>query len=261
MGFLDRLKSKKEKRQSVIASDSKPAASSAGAAGTSSTKPAATESKGATTETKAATATQKVKGTGKAAGWLKEYEVRRTIYKLNKELPISEDKVTEIVKKVVADTPSAFNSQPVRAVILFGAKHEELWGRIAHDALKAVVPEEAWETTAGKITGFKAGYGTVLFFEDQDSITGMQEAFPAYADNFPIWAAHSTGAASINTWAALALENVGGNLQHYHPLIDEQVYATFKANPKWKLTGQLVFGGIVEPAGPKDTKSDTVIVG
>ena len=33
----------------------------------------------------------------------------------------------------------------------------------------------------------KAGYGTVLFFEDEAIVKSLQEKFAAYAENFPIW--------------------------------------------------------------------------
>ena len=56
------------------------------------------------------------------------------------------------------------------------------------DALKKIVPAEAFVKTEEKIDhSFACGYGTVLFFEDQKVVKGLQEAFPAYQENFPGW--------------------------------------------------------------------------
>lgn len=45
---------------------------------------------------------------------------RRTIYHLGNQLPISEDRVATIIKEAVKESPSAFNSQTSRVVVLFG---------------------------------------------------------------------------------------------------------------------------------------------
>ena len=34
---------------------------------------------------------------------------------------------------------------------------------------------------------FAAGYGTVLFFEDTNVVRDLQQKFPGYAGNFPVW--------------------------------------------------------------------------
>ncbi|MCV5410491.1 nitroreductase, partial [Escherichia coli] len=70
---------------------------------------------------------------------------------------------------------------------------------------------------------FRAGFGTVLFFEDTDVIKDLQQKFALYADNFPIWSEHATGIAQFAVWTTLAQEKVGASLQHYNPLIDEAV--------------------------------------
>ena len=46
--------------------------------------------------------------------------------------------------------------------------------------------EVAFAKTEEKIdNSFACGYGTVLFFEDQTVVKGLQEAFPSYQENFP----------------------------------------------------------------------------
>lgn len=53
------------------------------------------------------------------------------------------------------------------------------------------------------------------------------------------------------TWTALETEGLGANLQHYNPLIDEKVAATWDVPADWKLHAQLVFGSKAAPAGEK----------
>ncbi|KAI1104265.1 Nitroreductase [Jackrogersella minutella] len=176
---------------------------------------------------------------------------RRTYYALNKELPISTERVQEIVKESVLQVPSSFNSQSNRVLVLFGAEHDKLW-TIASDILKAIVPADSWEHTATRMNMFKAAAGTVLFFEDQNVVNSMQEKFALYADKFPVWAEQSDAMNQFVIWTALTAEGVGANLQHYNPLIDTKVASEWGVPESWKLNAQLVFGGRTGDAGPKE---------
>lgn len=124
------------------------------------------------------------------------------------------------------------------------------------------VPSDRFELTEQKLKAFQAGYGTVLFFEDRDAIKNLEERFPLYSPNFKFWSAHSSGAAQIILWTALAQEGVGANLQHYSPLIDLAVSRQWKLPENWNLTAQLVFGTRLGDASLKDTlpNADTVKV-
>jgi predicted oxidoreductase (fatty acid repression mutant protein) len=115
---------------------------------------------------------------------------RRTFYPLNKDLTITPARIQELVAEALQHVPSSFNSQSNRVVVLFGAEHDKFWD-ITRDILKAIVPAEAWEATGGKMAMFKAGAGTVLFFEDQTVVEGMQERFAAYADRYVLSLLHS----------------------------------------------------------------------
>lgn len=181
-------------------------------------------------------------------------ETRRTIYGLNKDLPVSKDKIEEIVQHAVLHTPSAFNSQSARLVILFGEEHNKLW-QITEDVLSNIVnDDDKFKSTKEKIDGFKAGAGTVLFFEDQSVVKNLQQQFAQYADKFPQWSDHSSGMHQYVVWTALASVNVGANLQHYNPVIDKKVASTWNVDPNWSLVAQMVFGGIEAPAGDKEFK-------
>jgi len=177
-------------------------------------------------------------------------ETRRSVYALNKNLPLPAGEVAAIIEHAVKHTPSSFNSQSTRVVVLFGAEHEKLW-RFAEDALRAVVPAEQFEPTAQKLAMFKAAAGSVLFFEDQDVVKGLQAQFPLYADNFPVWAEHSNAMHQYAVWTTLAAAGIGANLQHYNPLIDAAVAREWNIPASWTLRAELVFGGIAAAAGEK----------
>ncbi|SUA35937.1 putative oxidoreductase [Neisseria zoodegmatis] len=177
-------------------------------------------------------------------------ETRRSVYALNKNLPLPAAEVAEMVKHAVLHTPSSFNSQSTRVVVLFGAEHEKLW-QFAEDALRAIVPAEKFEPTQQKLDMFKAAAGSVLFFEDQNVVKGLQERFPSYADNFPIWAEHADAMHQYAVWTTLAAAGIGANLQHYNPLIDNAVAQEWSVPANWTLRAQMVFGGIDAPAGEK----------
>ena len=175
---------------------------------------------------------------------------RRSIYALNKNLPAGVE-LEKILERVVLATPSAFNSQSTRLVLLQGAHHDRLW-QIAEEALKKIVPAENFAATAQRLAGFKAGAGTVLFFKDETVIRGLQEQLPTYAANFPVWAEHANAMHQLALWEALAAVDIGANLQHYNPLIDEEVRKQWQLPAIWTLKAQMVFGGIASPAGAKE---------
>ncbi|MFW2103451.1 nitroreductase family protein [Acinetobacter guillouiae] len=182
--------------------------------------------------------------------FLNQIKQRRTIYAIGRDLSLDQTKNEEIIKDAIKHSPSSFNSQSSRAVILFGDSHVKFW-TIVLETLRKIVPAEAFEGTSGKINSFIAGAGSVLFYEDLSVIKALQEQFPLYADNFPVWSEHSTGIAQFATWTALAEAGIGASLQHYNPIVDEEVAATFDVPADWKLRAQLVFGSIEAPAGEK----------
>ncbi|UNW07913.1 MULTISPECIES: nitroreductase family protein [unclassified Acinetobacter] len=187
--------------------------------------------------------------------FLDHIKKRRSIYAIGKNVSLDQAEIENIIKEAVKHSPSSFNSQSSRVVILFGQSHDTFW-HIVRETLRDLVSADAFEATNSKIDGFAAGYGTALFYEDQNVIKGMQEKFALYADNFPIWSEHASGIAQFATWTALAEHNVGASLQHYNPIIDEEVAQTFSIPSNWKLRAQLVFGSIEAPPGEKTFMDD-----
>jgi len=175
---------------------------------------------------------------------------RRSIYALNKNSPISDARIEEIVTQLVKDVPSSFNSQSARLVLLLKDEHDKFWD-IVRDVLKAIVPEAAWEHTGSRIAGFRAGYGTILFYEDPAPVKNLQTKFAQYADKFPDWSEHTSAMHQFAAWTALEAEGLGANLQHYNPLPDQKASEIWNIPLEWSLKAQLVFGGLEEGAREK----------
>lgn len=175
---------------------------------------------------------------------------RRSIYHLGPTPPLAEAEISRLIKEAVKYTPSAFNSQSARAVILFGQQNIKLW-QIVQNTLQKIVPADKFSPTAQKIASFAAGNGTILFFDDTDTVKALQEQFPLYQDNFPVWAEQANGMAQLSVWTALAEAGIGASLQHYNPLIDDEVKKEWQLPQEWKLIAQMPFGSIEAPAGDK----------
>ena len=180
---------------------------------------------------------------------------RRTQYALGKQLPFSQEAAANLIQEAIRQAPSAFNSQSSRAVILFGAQSVKFWD-LVKEALRPMVPAESFGATENKLASFAAGAGTVLFYEDQDVVKGLQQQFAAYADNFPIWSEHSTGIAQFAVWTALAEAGIGASLQHYNPVVDEAAQKEWNIPASWKLRAQMPFGSHEAPFGDKAFMDD-----
>ena len=189
------------------------------------------------------------------SNFLNSIKARRTIYAIGKNVTVDQTKIEETIREAVKQSPSAFNSQTSRVVTLYGESHTNFWN-IVRETLRKIVPAEAFEGTNQKIDSFSAGFGTALFYEDQDVVKGLQEQFALYADNFPVWSEHSSAIAQFATWTALSEIGIGASLQHYNPIVDAEVAETYDIPANWKLRAQLVFGSIEAPASDKPFMDD-----
>lgn len=177
-------------------------------------------------------------------------EVRRSIYAISKETVISDEKIIELIEHAVKYAPSAFNSQSARVLVLLGKQHDQLWD-FTKEILREIVPAASFPDTEAKLNSFQEGYGTILYFEDQSTVQGLQNNYPLYRDNFPSWSLQSSGMLQFIIWSSLESEGFGVSLQHYNPLIDEKVKSFWKLPDSWKLIGEMPFGKPVAPANPK----------
>lgn len=176
--------------------------------------------------------------------FISSLEKRRSYYNIDRNLPVAEDEVLTIIQKVTEATPDAFNMKSARVVVVAGEKQDQLWDKI-YDVFDGQVDRK-------KIDSFKNGYGTILYFIDEDVVKALQEQFALYAANFPIWSSQANGMLQSNIWTALREVGVGASLQHYNPVINEAVSELFDIPGNWKLMAQMPFGGIVSEPDAKE---------
>ncbi|MDX3928506.1 MAG: nitroreductase family protein [Shinella sp.] len=184
-------------------------------------------------------------------------EKRRSQYSLGRNLPIPAVEAEALIRKAVRLAPSSYNSQSSRVLVLFG-KHSERFWSITTECLREIVPSGSFASTEARMKAFAAGAGTVLFYEDQNAVQELQKKYPLYADNFPAFSEQSGGMAQFAVWSALASVDIGASLQHYNPLIDDQVAATWNIPSNWKLRAQMPFGSNEKMLSPKSFVDDGV---
>lgn len=177
---------------------------------------------------------------------------RRSYYALADKSPVSDEEIEKIIDWAVMYVPSAFNSQSTRVVLLLGQNHKKLWA-IVKETLRPMVPPEAFKATEAKIdNSFAAGYGTVLFYEDQQVVRKLQDSFPLYKEKFPEWSVQTSAMHQLAIWTMLEDAGFGASLQHYNPLIDDEVRRTWDLPADWHLVAEMPFGVPVQEPGPKE---------
>ncbi len=179
-------------------------------------------------------------------------EHRRTYYSIGSDSPVLDEEVVHIIRTAVKNVPSAFNSQTTRLVLLLGDEHKRLWD-IVKGTLKKLISPEAFVNTEAKIDGcFACGHGTVLYFEDTAVVKGLQDTFPSYSVNFPTWSQHTSAMHQLAIWTMLEDVGLGASLQHYNPLIDEEVRRTWNLPESWMLIAEMPFGTPTAEPGEKE---------
>ncbi len=91
----------------------------------------------------------------------------------------------------------------------------------------------------------------MLYFEEQSIVKNLQERFPLYAHNFPVWSEQSSGMLQYVVWTRLSEVGIGASLQHYNEVVEEAVRQTFEVPESWKLIAQMPFGSIEADADEK----------
>lgn len=176
---------------------------------------------------------------------------RRSIYNLSSSLNYSKEEIRELVNEIVVASPTAFNMQSCKVILLFGNEHKKVWD-ITRNILKELIPEDKFAPTQDKMEMFRNAAGTILFFEDDNIVNHYKEQFPTYAESFGMFGEHGLGILQGNIWNALAEKHIGANLQHYNPLIDDEVKREWNVPDGWRLVSQMVFGKIEEFPEPKE---------
>lgn len=173
----------------------------------------------------------------------KLYANRHSFYDINNILPINQVEIQKIIQSSIALYPSPFNSQSARVIVLFDEQHKKFWD-IVLSTLLTTAPKEKENTIRDKIATFAAGAGTILYYMDREIIKQQEEKFPLYASNFKNWGYQCNAILQFMIWCAFANQNIGANLQHYNPIIDDNVKSSFNIPNNWELVAQMPFGGI-----------------
>ena len=187
----------------------------------------------------------------KKSDFLAAVQKRRSVYALGNKKVLSEQEVAKIVRTALKHVPTSFNAQSGRILLLFGKAYQKFWNLVKAE-LKKIVPADKFAPTDAKINSFAQGIGTVLFFEDQDVIKNLQEKYPLYKENFPVWSEQGNGMLQYIIWTALEEKGLGASLQHYNPLIDNQVKKTWQLPANWKLIAQMPFGSVAHKPDKKE---------
>jgi len=177
---------------------------------------------------------------------LELFAKRHSFYEINNKCPLEMAKVTALVKRAMELYPSPFNSQSARIMLLSDLEHHKFWKIVLKKLLESS-SKEKYDDIRRKNTAFAAGCGTILFFVDEEIVKQQETHFPLYAQNFMNWANQSNAILQFMIWTAFANNGIGASLQHYSPLIDNDLHSSFGVPLHWKPVAQMPYGGIVRP--------------
>lgn len=174
--------------------------------------------------------------------FLEAISQRRSNYLLDNISPVATTQILDTIDTVLSVVPSPFNVQSARIVVLFDEQHIALWD-IVEQALKSRIPADIFERSRQKLhRSFRAGFGTILIYEDIEVLNQLRINVPNYAENVDRWSEQSSGMLQFALWTALEDMGLGASLQHYNPLIDKAVSERWLINDSWRLIAQMPFG-------------------
>lgn len=148
--------------------------------------------------------------------------------------------IIEVIE-LAQNTPSAFNMQCVRVVLAKEKAHAKIWEIVLSKVIPVTDPKNL-DATKEKIKKLSSGAGTLLIYIDNEVVEGLANKFPLYATHFKQWAIEEVGMFQYLLWLGLTDKGYGASLQHYNPLIDDEIAIHFRLENDWKLVSQIPFG-------------------
>lgn len=180
---------------------------------------------------------------------------RRTSYAIGNNTELSNKEILDRIREVAREVPSASNSQTTRLVVLFGEDNVKLWDHIL-DVQKNVLEGAMWDMFSGVMEGAKGGVGTVLFFEDRDTVEGAL----GKNERAEIYKQHNNANTQYAIWLALTELDLGGSLQHmnvgFEQGFDKSVREMFDLPASYEMIAQMPFGSIEGEASDKEYIDD-----
>lgn len=179
-------------------------------------------------------------------------ENRRTYYALSNEAILTDEQLTALVQRAVKHSPTSFNMQQSRAVLVTGKAHQRLWDVVTEAWNREEKDEAARDGFKAKVdAAYRPGYGSVIFFEDQATLDAWSAKMPQYTQAFNLWSDNAAGILQHVVWTALEAEGYGASLQHFGGVntnVHDAVIKAFDLPESWKKnTAIMPFG---KPAGP-----------
>ena len=169
---------------------------------------------------------------------------RRSVRVLTRGEGITKKKIEEMLSLALY-APNAFNMQSSRMVVLLDREHEKFWD-MTKDILRGVTPPNAFARTEKKMDGFQGGNGTILFFEDTETVEKYKRDFALYADKFGQFSQHNNAILQYAVWLVFEVEDIAASLQHYNPLVDQAVKDEWNVPKEWEMVAQMPFGRAAE---------------
>ncbi|ORY55932.1 Nitroreductase-like protein [Pseudomassariella vexata] len=183
---------------------------------------------------------------------------RRSVYALKDTSPVPDSRIEDIVKEVLSFAPSSYNTQSTRITLVLGEKHKQFWDIIIEQAepiLRGAGPG-VWDSMGPRLQGFKNAYGSVVFWENGQSIKEASETHKSIAHMLPQWSEHTSAIHQILIWTALELEGFGANLQHMNaiPPVEAALKKFLDVPEDYSLKAHLNFGEEAQPHPEKPAK-------
>lgn len=177
-------------------------------------------------------------------------EARRSIRSLSQGANVGREEVVTLIEQALTWVPSGYNMQAVRLLLLTGKEHQRFW----HESFETLMEgkdEAARAKTRKKFDGFAGGMGTVLFFDDMNTLAEVQGKMPKYAATMEEWMHHGQGMMQYGIWTGLVDLGLAVSIQHYNPIVDTLVAVNWKVPESWTLRAQMPYGGPKESPAPR----------
>lgn len=119
----------------------------------------------------------------KSSTYLGAVKHRRTVYGVTDEIPVSDERIVEIVHEVIQTCPSSWNMQSTRILVTLGKAHKRFWDTVIASAKPFILEqqtEEDWKRNEDRFKSFRAAYGTVCVFPSISETISRMDLVPGF---------------------------------------------------------------------------------
>ncbi|KAL1413837.1 hypothetical protein Q8F55_001621 [Vanrija albida] len=173
---------------------------------------------------------------------------RHSYYSIKGTSTLTDDELITILKESVNNSPTPFNNQSTRGLLILGQKNKDMWEAIWTAHKTTLQSEEHARKARIKFeAAYLGGYGTYVFFDDQNVVDGMVKAMPNLDKAFPAWVGNAAGILHYIVWTALECAGMGANLQHFpqlSPVTGPALKDFLKTPDNWVCSAMIPFGEI-----------------